>query len=316
MSAVTTPARGVLREFLGSMREFLGSNRGREAIEAYVLILPTIIGLIVFTATPVLASLYYSFTRWNLLSTPKWQAFDNYIELLTQDPLFWITIKNTAYYVLGTVPTGTILALLLAIALNQKIRFVAVFRTIYFLPVVSSVVAISVLWLWLYQSDFGLVNEVLRFFGFRGVRWLSSVTWAMPAIIIMSIWHGLGYNIVIFIAGLQGIPQDYYEAATVDGANSWHKFVSITIPLLSPVTFFVLTLSVINSFQVFAQAYVMTRGGPVNATKTIVYYLFQQGFENFHMGYASALAYVLFVIIVSLTLFQFWFQKRWVHYEL
>ena len=309
MTAVTTPVRG-------RIRDFLGSNRGREAIEAYILILPTILGLIVFTASPVLASLYYSFTRWNLLSTPKWQAFDNYIELITEDPLFWITIKNTAYYVLGTVPTGTVLALFLAIALNQKIRFVAVFRTIYFLPVVSSVVAISVLWLWLYQSDFGLINELLRFMGFRGVRWLSSVTWAMPAIMIMSIWHGLGYNIVIFIAGLQGIPQDYYEAATVDGANSWHKFVNITIPLLSPVTFFVLTLSVINSFQVFAQAYVMTRGGPVNATKTIVYYLFQQGFENFHMGYASALAYVLFVIIVSLTLFQFWFQKRWVHYEL
>ena len=309
MSAATTPARS-------GFRGFLGSNRGREAIEAYILILPTIIGLIVFTASPVLASLYYSFTRWNLLSTPKWQAFDNYIELITEDPLFWITIKNTAYYVLGTVPTGTVLALFLAIALNQKIRFVAVFRTIYFLPVVSSVVAISVLWLWLYQSDFGLINELLRFMGFRGVRWLSSVTWAMPAIMIMSIWHGLGYNIVIFIAGLQGIPQDYYEAATVDGANSWHKFVNITIPLLSPVTFFVLTLSVINSFQVFAQAYVMTRGGPVNATKTIVYYLFQQGFENFHMGYASALAYVLFVIIVSLTLFQFWFQRRWVHYEL
>ena len=309
MSAVTTPAHG-------RMRVFLGSNRGREAIEAYILILPTIIGLIIFTASPVLASLYYSFTRWSLLSTPKWQGFDNYIELFTNDPLFWVTIKNTAYYVLGTVPTGTVLALGLAIALNQKIRLVAVFRTIYFLPVVSSVVAISVLWLWLYQSDFGLVNEVLRFFGFRGVRWLSSVTWAMPAIMIMSIWHGLGYNIVIFIAGLQGIPQDYYEAATVDGANSWHKFINITIPLLSPVTFFVLTLSVITSFQVFAQAYVMTQGGPVNATKTIVYYLFQQGFVNFHMGYASALAYVLFVIIVSLTMFQFWFQKRWVHYEL
>lgn len=309
MSAVTTPARG-------RFRDFLGSNRGREAIEAYILILPTIIGLIVFTASPVLASLYYSFTRWNLLSTPKWQGFDNYIELLTEDPLFWITIKNTGFYVLGTVPTGTVLALLLAIALNQKIRFVAVFRTIYFLPVVSSVVAISVLWLWLYQADFGLVNELLRTLGFPGVRWLSSVTWAMPAIIIMSIWHGLGYNIVIFIAGLQGIPPDYYEAATVDGANAWHKFVNITIPLLSPVTFFVLTLSLINSFQVFEQTYVMTRGGPVNATKTIVYYLFQQGFENFHMGYASSLAYVLFVIIVSLTLFQFWFQKRWVHYEL
>lgn len=309
MRAAMTPARGRLRAVLGS-------NRGREAVEAYILILPTILGLIAFTASPVVASLYFSFTRWNLLSAPHWQAFDNYIELFTNDPLFWITIKNTALYVLGTVPTGTILALLLAIALNQKIRMVAVFRTIYFLPVVSSVVAISVLWLWLYQADFGLINQMLRSLGFRGVRWLSSVTWAMPAIIIMSIWHGLGYNIVIFIAGLQGIPQDYYEAATVDGANAWHKFFKITLPLLSPVTFFVITLSVINSFQVFAQAYVMTQGGPVNATKTIVYYLYQQGFMHFHMGYASALAYVLFVIIVGMTLFQFWFQRRWVHYEI
>ncbi|MBV7332140.1 sugar ABC transporter permease [Chloroflexi bacterium TSY] len=309
MSAATTPVRS-------GFREFLGSNRVREAIEAYILILPTILGLVIFTAGPVLASLYFSFTRWNLLSSPKWQGLDNYIELFTNDPIFWVTIRNTALYVLGTVPTGTVLALLLAIALNQKIRMLAVFRTIYFLPVVSSVVAISVLWLWLYQADFGLINQFLRFLGFRGVRWLSSTTWAMPAIIIMSIWHGLGYNIVIFIAGLQSIPQDYYEAATVDGATAWYKFRKITIPLISPVTFFVITLSIINSFQVFAQAYVMTQGGPVNATKTIVYYLYQQGFMHFHMGYASALAYVLFVIIVMLTLFQFWFQRRWVHYEI
>lgn len=309
MSTVTIPARG-------RFREFWGNNRMREAVEAYILILPMIVGLIIFTAGPVFASLYFSFTRWNLLSSPKWQGLDNYIELFTNDPLFWTTIKNTAYYVLGTVPTGTVLALLLAIALNQKIRMLAVFRTIYFLPVVSSVVAISVLWLWLYQADFGLINEFLRFLGFRGVRWLSSTTWAMPAIIIMSIWHGLGYNIVIFIAGLQGIPQDYYEAATVDGASSWRKFLNITIPLISPVSFFVIALSIINSFQVFAQAYVMTQGGPVNATKTIVYYLYQQGFMHFHMGYASALAYVLFIIIVALTLFQFWFQRRWVHYEI
>lgn len=295
---------------------FFKRNKVREALEAYILILPTVLGLILFTAGPILASLYFSFTNWNLLSPPKWRGFDNYIELFTKDPLFWVTIKNTAYYVLGTVPTGVVLALLLAIALNQKIKGLAIFRTIYFIPVVSSVVAISVLWSWLYQADFGLINQLLRSLGFKGVGWLSSPTWAMPAVIIMSIWHGLGYNIVIFIAGLQSIPQDYYEAARIDGATAWQNFWHITIPLVSPVTFFVIILSLISSFQVFEQAYVMTQGGPVNATKTIVYYLYQTGFMNFHMGYASALAYVLFMVIVVLTLFQFSLQKRWVHYEL
>ncbi len=296
--------------------EFFNRNRVREAVEAYILILPTVLGLLIFTLGPILASLYFSFTNWNLLSAPKWRGLDNYIELFTKDPLFWTTLKNTAYYVLGTVPTGTILALLLAIALNQKIKGLAIFRTIYFIPVVSSVVAISVLWSFLYQADFGLINQALRALGFKGVGWLSSPTWAMPAVIIMSIWHGLGYNIVIFIAGLQSIPQDYYEAARIDGANAWQNFHHITLPLISPVTFFVITLSLIASFQVFEQAYVMTQGGPVNATKTIVYYLYQNGFMNFHMGYASAIAYILFLIIVVLTLFQFSLQRRWVHYEL
>jgi multiple sugar transport system permease protein len=300
----------------GGWREYWGRNRVREALEAYILILPTLIGLVVFTTGPILASLYFSFTQWNLLSAPKWRGLENYIELFTEDPLFWVTLRNTAYYVLGAVPTGTILALLLAIALNQKIKWLAIFRTIYFLPVVSSVVAISVLWSWLYQADFGLINQFLRQLGFQGVRWLSSPTWAMPAVIIMSIWHGLGYNIVIFIAGLQSIPQDYYEAARIDGASSWQQFLHITIPLISPVTFFVITLSLIGSFQVFEQAYVMTQGGPVNATKTMVYFLYQEGFMYFHMGYASTIAYVLFLVIVSFTLVQFWLQKHWVHYEL
>lgn len=297
-------------------RAFFEKNQVREALEAYILILPTLLGLIIFTAGPILAALYFSFTNWNLLSAPKWQGLDNYIDLFVNDPLFWVTLKNTAYYVLGTVPLGTCLALLLAIALNQKIRGLAFFRTIFFLPVVSSVVAVSVLWAWLYQADFGLINQFLRLFGVTGIRWLSSPTWAMPAVIIMSIWHGLGYNIVIFIAGLQSIPQDYYEAARIDGANSWQQFRFITIPLISPVTFFIITLSLIGSFQVFEQAYVMTQGGPVNSTKTIVYYLYEHGFKYFHMGYASALAYILFVIIVAITLFQFSLQKRWVHYEL
>jgi multiple sugar transport system permease protein len=301
---------------LDRWREFLHKNRVREALEAYVLILPTLLGLIIFTAGPILAALYFSFTNWNLLSTPKWLGLTNYMNLFTNDPLFWTTLKNTAYYVVGTVPVGTGLALLLALALNQKIYGLAIFRTIYFLPVVSSVVAISVLWVWLYQADFGLINQFLRLFGITGIRWLSSPTWAMPAIIIMSIWHGLGYSIVIFIAGLQSIPHDYYEAARIDGANSWQQFRYITIPLISPVTFFVIILSLIGSFQVFEQAYVMTQGGPVNATKTIVYYLYQNGFMYFHMGYASALAYILFVIIVVITLLQFSLQKHWVHYEL
>lgn len=306
----TTTAR------LHKRQEFFSRNQVRETLEAYLLILPTLLGLIVFTAGPILAALYFSFTSWNLLSPPKWQGLQNYYDLFTDDPLFWTTLKNTAYYVVGVVPTGTVLALLLAMGLNQKIRGLAFFRTMYFVPVVSSVVAISVLWSWLFQADFGLINQALAYVGIKGIRWLSSPTWAMPAVIIMSVWHGLGYNIVIFIAGLQSIPQDYYEAAHIDGANALQQFRHITVPLISPVTFFIIVLSLIGSFQVFEQAYVMTQGGPVNATKTIVYYLYQEGFMHFHMGYASTLAYVLFVIIVVLTLIQFALQRRWVHYEL
>lgn len=299
-----------------SREGYWSRNQTRETLEAYLLILPTLLGLIVFTAGPILAALYFSFTSWNLLSPPKWQGLQNYYDLFTDDLLFWTTLKNTAYYVIGVVPIGTVLALLLAMGLNQKIRGLAFFRTMYFIPVVSSVVAISVLWSWLFQADFGLINQVLGYVGIKGIRWLSSPTWAMPAVIIMSIWHGLGYNIVIFIAGLQSIPQDYYEAARIDGASTLQQFRHITVPLISPVTFFIIVLSLIGSFQVFEQAYVMTQGGPVNATKTIVYYLYQEGFMYFHMGYASTLAYVLFVIIVVLTLIQFYLQRRWVHYEL
>jgi multiple sugar transport system permease protein len=312
MNSIMAPPAGRFAQ----IRSFFNRSRTQEVVEAYILILPTVIGLIVFTIGPIVAALYFSFTNWNLLSTPKWLGLQNYVELFTVDQLFWVTLFNTAYYTLTTVPIGTALALALAIALNQKIKGLAIFRTIYFLPVVSSIVAISVLWVWLYQADFGLINQFLRLFGISGIRWLSSPVWAMPAIIIMSIWHGLGYNIVIFIAGLQGISVEYYEAAKIDGASSWRQFWHITLPLISPMTFFVVILSLISSFQVFEQAYVMTQGGPVNSTKTIVYLLYQQGFMYFHMGYASAIAYILFLIIVAITLLQFFLQKYWVHYDM
>jgi multiple sugar transport system permease protein len=288
----------------------------QENYEAYLLILPRILGLLIFQVGPILASLYFSFTRWNLLSPPRWVGLGTYRELFTEDPIFWISLLNTAKYALGTVPVGSVLALCVAMVLNQDLKGIGVFRTVYFLPIVTSVVAISVLWRWLYQAEFGLINQVLKMIGLRAIPWLASVEWAMPAIIIMSLWHGLGYNIIIFLAGLQSISVEYYEAARIDGAGALRQFMHITVPLISPVTFFVVIMSMISSFQVFAQAYVMTQGGPVNATKTIVYFLYQHGFMYFHMGYASAVAYVLFIIILTITLIQFWLQRHWVHYEM
>ena len=301
---------------LGRFRRFMSRSSVQENYEAYLLILPRLLGLLIFQLGPILASLYFSFTRWNLLSTPRWVGLDTYRELFTEDPIFWTSLANTAKYALGTVPVGSVLALGMAIVLNQDLKGIAVYRTIYFLPIVTSVVAISVLWRWLYQAEFGLINQVLKMIGLKAVPWLASVTWAMPAIIIMSLWHGLGYNIIIFLAGLQSISVEYYEAARIDGAGPVRQFMHITVPLISPVTFFVVIMSMISSFQVFAQAYVMTQGGPVNATKTIVYFLYQHGFMYFHMGYASAVAYVLFIIILTITLLQFWLQRHWVHYEM
>jgi multiple sugar transport system permease protein len=297
-----------------TVRAWLSRLVNSDAVAGYVLLLPTLIGLALFSLGPVVASALLSFTRWDGLRAPVWTGTENY-RLLFTDPLFWTALRNTAYYTVGSVVPAIVLSLLLALAVNQKIKGVVFFRTLFFLPVVSPPVAIAILWGWLYNAQYGLINAGLDRLGLPPVQWLAEPSTAMPSIIIMSIWSGLGYNMVLFLAGLQGIPQELYEAAKIDGANRWALFRYVTVPLLSPTTFFILVLSMIGAFQLFDYAYVLTGGGPMYSTLSIVLYIYQMAFQNFKMGYASALAYVLFVIIAAVTFVQFRLQRRWVHYE-
>jgi multiple sugar transport system permease protein len=282
---------------------------------AHLLLIPTYIGLFGLVLGPVLAGFYISFHRWDVVTPAKYVGLDNY-RTLAHDELFWKSLRNTVYYVVGSIPPGVVLALLLAVALNQPLRGRVFFRTLYFIPVVSSTVAIAVLWGWIYNTQVGLLNYLISLVGFGKVPWISSETWAMPSVIILSVWKGLGYNMILFLAGLQSIPQEYYEAASIDGASAWRRFRDVTLPLLSPTTFLVIILSVIASFQVFEQTYILTAGGPSWSTLTLVLLIFFRAFQDFRMGYASAIAYVLFAITFAVTLVQWRLQRRWVHYEI
>lgn len=280
---------------------------------AFLLLLPNIIGFMAFTLLPVVASFLLSFTSWDMLSPIEWVGLDNYANLL-QDETFIKVFWNTIYFAAVSVPAGIVLSLFLAVALDQKIRFKKFYRAAYFLPVVSSMVAVAVVWQFIYNPEFGLLNYVLHFFGIKGPNWLTSTVWAMPAVIITSVWKSLGFNMLVFLAGLQGISESYYEAADIDGARWRHKFLSITVPLLSPTTFFVTVMSFIASFQVFDSVFLMTQGGPARSTSVIVHYLYENAFKYFNMGYASAMAYILFFMVFVITIVQFWRQKKWGFY--
>lgn len=280
---------------------------------AVIFLSPNFIVFLTFILLPVIASFGLSFTQWDLLGSIQWVGLGNYQQLIS-DQVFWKVFWNTIYYTIGTVPLGIIIALLLAIALNQPIKGIKLFRAAYFLPVIASNVAVAVVWQWLYNPEFGLLNYLLGLIGIDGPAWLSSTTWAMPAVIATSIWKGLGFNMLLFLAGLQGIPETYYEAAEIDGAGWWVKFKNVTIPLLSPTTFFVVVMSIINSFQVFDQIYIMTAGGPARSTSVLVHYLYQNAFEYFKMGYASTIAYVLFFLVFIVTMIQLRHSKSWVVY--
>jgi len=289
-------------------------------LAALLFLLPNILGFVIFTMGPVLASFGLSLVDWNLLGSPVWVGLDNYATML-RDREFWDSLKATLYYTAGSLPLGIVPALILALALNQKLRGLAFYRTVYFVPVVSSTVAVALLWRWMYNPNFGMLNFLLNGL-FRLLHlpltapdWLQSTTWAMPAIILMSAWKGLGYNMVLYLAGLQSISRTFYEAAAIDGASSWQKFWFVTLPLLTPTTFFVTIISIIGSFQVFEQAYIMTAGGPARSTVTTVYYIYANGFQRYNMGYASAIAWVLFALILAVTLIQWKYQDRWVFYE-
>jgi len=291
----------------------LASNRVREAAWAYLFLLPFFLGLLFFILGPVLAAFAISFTTWDLLSPPRWVGLANYRSMI-DDRLFWTALKNTIYFTVVSVPVTLILALGLAVLMNRKIRGIEALRAIYFFPVTASIVAVSLLWAWMYTPDFGIINYLLSFVGIPKINWLVNPAMAMPSVIIMSVWRGLGFNIVVFLAGLQSIPRDLYEAAALDGATGWDQFRDITVPLLTPTIFFATIMALIGSFQVFEQTYVMTQGGPANATMTLVYQIFLNGFTYLRMGYASAQSFILFAILFAITLVQVRLQRRWVHY--
>ena len=291
----------------------LGMAR-REALTFYLLISPWLIGLLLFVLGPMIASLFISFTRWDLLSPAKFVGLQNYEKMFARDPLFWQSLKVTVRYTVVYVPLELVGGLVLALLMNQKLRFRGVFRTIYYLPSVLPGVAFVVLWMWILNPDVGLINTLLSYVGIEGPRWLADPQWALPALLMMSLW-GLGRSMVIYLASLQGIPQHLYEAAAIDGANTWQAFWKITLPMLTPTIFFNLVLSVISTFQTFTSAFVATDGGPLDSTLFYVLYLFRQAFQFFNMGYASALAWILFLLILMLTLLIVRSADRWVYYE-
>lgn len=291
---------------------------GDKGIKKFLVImaflLPSIAGLVTFTGIPIISSFVLSFTDWDLIGKMKFIGLSNYRSILASDD-FWAAFYHTLYYIVLYIPLVVGISLLLAIILNQKLKGIVIFRAIYFLPVISSWVAVSMIWRWLLNPQYGVINYLLSLVGVAGPAWLQDPKWAMPAIVMASVWKDLGFVMVMFLAGLQGISEDYYEAAEIDGASGLRRFTSITIPLLAPTTFFVLIISLINSFQVFPQVWVMTQGGPAGATSVLVERIYVNAFRYFKMGYASALSWILFILIFFFTFIQSKLQKRWVGYD-
>lgn len=288
--------------------------RRSETLAAWLFLLPSLVPFLIFTAGPVVAAGVISLLDWNLFSPPSFVGLHNFARL-GPDPTFWSALVNTVYFTFVTVPLTLLVSLALALLLNQGLKRIAVFRSLLLLPYATISVAVAFVWIWLYIPHGGLINSLLGAFGIDGPAWLVSDTWAMPALVAMSVWKSFGFGMVIFLAGLQAIPQQLYEAARVDGASPWRSFRDVTLPLLSPAMFFVVVTSVISSFQVFDQALVMTNGGPGVHTTTLVMYIYQTGFLNYEQGYAAAQSIVLFAFIAVITGMQFLLQRRLVHYD-
>ena len=287
----------------------------QEAVFGFIFIGPWLFGFLALHLGPMIASFILSFAEYQVVTPPKFTGIANYVKMFTADPSFWDALKVTFTYALVATPIGLVLGLLIALLLNQDVPGLMLWRTVYYLPSVVSGVAVAMLWVWIFHSEFGLINLVLRVVaGIQGPAWLAHPNWALRALIIMSLW-GVGNSMIVNLAGLQGIPTELYEAASIDGATWWHKFCKVTLPMLSPVLFFNLVMGVIGSFQYFTNAYVMTGGGPGRATLFYNLYLYNNAFQYYKMGYASALAWVLFVIILLLTLLIFKSSPLWVYYE-
>ncbi len=285
----------------------------REALTFYALILPWLLGFFIFLAYPMGRSLYLSFTNYSLQASPVWVGLRNY-ERIFADPDFWQSLKVTFLYALGSVPGSTIIALSIALVLSQKLRGVNMWRTIFFMPSILSSIAVAILWLYVFRPEGGLLNVMLGWFGIQGPNWLNSEQWALPALIIMS-WWSVGGQMVIYLAGIKGIPESLYEAAEIDGANGMQKFRFVTIPMLSPTIFFNVILAIIGALQVFDAGYVLTRGGPNDATLFYMVNLYERAFQLVQLGYASALAWILFIIIMVITLLVIRSSALWVFYE-
>lgn len=294
-------------------RRFKVSMRTREAIMGYVFISPWIIGFLIFLVGPMLASIYLSFTQYKIIAPPVFIGLDNYARMFS-DRFVWSSLGVTARYTFFAVPLGLILAMAVAVLLNQRIFASGVFRTIFYLPSVISGVAVALVFAWIFNYRFGILNYFLSLVGINGPNWLGDPAYALWAFILMSLW-GIGGNVVIYLAGLQGVPVQLLEAAKIDGAGAWTRFTRITLPLMTPVILFTLIMSVIATFQTFTQAYIMTGGGPANSTLFYLLYLYRNAFNWFEMGYASALAWLLFIIILVLTIILWTTSARWVYYE-
>ncbi|MEZ4860379.1 MAG: sugar ABC transporter permease [Caldilineaceae bacterium] len=285
----------------------------RREWQGLLYIAPWLIGFLVFIVYPFIWSIQLSFMDWKGIGTPKFIGLENYVTLFTDDEAFLISIRNTLVYTFVHVPGVMILAFLVALLLNERVRFMPLFRTLFYLPSVTSGVATVVLWVWILHPT-GLLNRALGLFGITGPNWFGSTTWALPGLILMSLWN-IGGNMVIYLAGLQGVPQQLYDASEIDGANAWQRVRYVTLPMMTPSIFLTLILGIIGSFQVFTAALVATEGGPGYATLFILLHIYYNAFRYFRMGYASALAWVLFVIIMIFTLIQFSLASRWVYYE-
>ncbi|MFH1197554.1 MAG: sugar ABC transporter permease [bacterium] len=301
--------KGKVNHPLENVQQFKFSNRA-----AYFFLAPALTAIFVFFFIPVIAAFIISFTDFDIYalssySNARFIGFKNYSRLF-EDPLFWTALKNTFYFVIAGGPLSIAVSLGAALLLNSKlVKYKSIFRLTYFIPVVTTLVAVAIVWRFIYHPRFGVLNYFLGFFGISEIDWLGDPNWSMPAIILMAVWKSFGYNMIIFIAGLQNIPEQLYEAADIEGANAWQKFKSITIPMLAPTTMFITIITMIGYFQLFAEPYVMTQGGPLNSTLSIVLYMYQEGFRWWNMGYSAAIAFILFFIIMIVTLIQFRIQK-------
>lgn len=299
----------------GARARFGLKQRHYEAIAGATCVAPVVLGTLFFDYTPIVWAFLISLTKWDGLNPWELVGIGNYVSLFTANKEYVESLGVTVYFTIGSTLGAMLLGMVLALLVNQRLRGISFFRGAYFLPVITSVIAVAVVWRFMYNPQYGPIGRLIELFGLAAPDWLRTTALAMPAVIIVDTWQRAGYNMVLFLAGLQGIPHEITEAAIVDGANRWQLFRKVRLPLITPTIFFVLIISMINSFQVFGLIYMLTNGGPGTATTVYVYYLWQRGFQHFQFGEAAAMAYMLFLVIASVTAFQWWLSRRWVFYQ-